>query len=50
MISSASYSNLGIEAFSGMLSGDGTGILPPCDSVSPQLGGMECGWYGSVYT
>jgi len=39
----------GIEAFSEMLSGDGTGISGPCDNVGPpQLGGMECGRYGSV--
>jgi len=39
----------GIETFSGGLSGDGTEFWAPCGSVGPQLGGMECGWYGSVY-
>jgi len=28
----------GIEDFSGVLSGDGNGILGPCDSVSPHWG------------
>jgi len=28
----------GIEAFSGVLSGGGTGILGPCDSVGPPWG------------
>jgi len=33
-----------IEAFSGVLSGDGTGILGPLrQRASPHLGGMECG-------
>jgi len=36
----------GIEAFSGVLSGDGAGILGPLWR-GPQLGGMDCGWYGS---
>jgi len=39
LISSASYFNLGIEAFSGVLSGDGTGIVGPCDSLDPPIGG-----------
>jgi len=38
----------GIEAFTGGLSGDRTELWAPCDSVPPQLGGMECGLYGSV--
>jgi len=29
----------GIEAFSGVLSGGGSGILGPCDSVAPPIGG-----------
>jgi len=37
----------GIEAFSGVISGDGTGIFGPLWQCPPQLGGMECGWYGS---
>jgi len=36
-----------IEAFSGVLSGDGSEFWALCDSVGPQIGGMECGWYGS---
>jgi len=37
---------LGIEAFSGVLSGDGTGILGPLwQRGTPKLGGMECGLY-----
>jgi len=46
----------GIEAFSGGLSGEGpslgggTEFWALCDSVSPELGGMECGWYGSGST
>ena len=41
LISNASYFNLGIEAFSEMLSSNGTGILDPCDSAPPQLGGVS---------
>jgi len=37
----------GIEAFSGVLSGEGTGILDPLRQRAPQLGGMDCGCYGS---
>jgi len=35
----ASYFNLGIEAFFGRLSGDGTEFWAPCDSVAPPIGG-----------
>ena len=38
LISGASYFNLGIDAFSGGLSGDETEFWVPCDTVSPQLG------------
>jgi len=37
----------GIEAFSGVLSGDGTGILGLLWQLGPPIGGMVCGWYGS---
>jgi len=37
----------GIEAFSEMLSGNGTGILGPLWQRAPAIGGCECGWYGS---
>jgi len=39
------------EAFSGVLSGDGTrdwNFGPPVVAWATQLGGMECGWYGSA--
>jgi len=39
-----------IEAFSGGLSGDGLNFGPPVTAWTPQLGGMECGWYGSACT
>jgi len=46
LISSVSYFNLGVKAFFGRLSGNGTEFRAPCDSVGPQSGGMEGGWYG----
>jgi len=39
-----------IEAFSEVLSGNGTERWAPCDSGPPQLGGTECGWYGFAHT
>jgi len=47
LITSASLlhiSILGIDAFSGRLSSDGTYFWAPSNNVVPQLGSMECGW------
>jgi len=43
LISSASYFNLGIEAFFVGLNGDGTEFWAPVTAWDPQLGGMESG-------
>jgi len=48
LISSASYCNFGGWSF---VWGDKwwrDWILDPCDGVTPQLGGIEYGWYGSA--